>query len=137
VEVGWDQEIWREWTFSVAGGRWGNYRGKGFHAGDWFGRVGVNNANLRLSASLLRGESDTVLLDAGYELHPAPALAILATIAYDTGERTINPGVELTYELTSSLALTTRVVAPQGTERRRIHASFGITWSLLGRDPSM
>jgi len=129
VEMGWEGEIAAVLTANVATGRWANYQGGGMNAGDWFGRIGLRHADFSLSASILQGDSNTILLNAEYELHPAAAVTITPSVAYVTADRAFNPGAELTYRLGPALALAVGVVAPQRAGGREVYGSVGLIWS--------
>ncbi len=128
-EAGWEGDVAPGWTLNVAAGRWANYGGEGFGAGDWFGRAGVSRGDLRVSTSYLVGASDTLLLNAEYELRPTEALTVTPKIAYVAADDAWNLGLEVGYELTPGISLNLRAVAPQRPEGREVYGSAGLVWS--------
>ena len=129
AEIGWEADIGHGFEANFAAGRWANYQGMGLHEGDWFGRVGVSRGDLDVSASLLRGVDDTVLLNAEYSLKPTTSLRVTPKIAYLTAGSTLNLGVEVSYEIAPHFFLQARMVAPTVPENDHLYGSIGAGFS--------
>lgn len=128
-EAGWSGSVGSGLDLNVAAGRWANYQGAGLDDGDWFGRIGVSRDGLAASVSLLRGASDTILLNAGYEMRVGSRATLTPSVAYVTADNTLNLGAELRYELSTTVAVSGRAAAPETEEGREVYGSFGIIFS--------
>lgn len=130
LELGGEWDIADSLTFNLAGGRYANYEGRGFDAGDWYGKVSVSYAQLTVSASVLNGEDDTVLFNGSYELQVGERLSITPSVAYLTAYHEFNPAIAVSYRLLDGLSLSAKAVAPKdgATGKRKAYGAVRLSY---------
>jgi len=131
LEVGGEWALSAETNLNVAAGRWMNYAGQGLEAGDWFGRIGLSQGGLQVSASLLAGDSDTVALNAAYEWALSDRITLAPTVGYLTADETLNFGLVGTVWVTDHWGLAVTAVAPDSDTGERetfVSASLLFHW---------
>lgn len=134
-EAGYQHEIGGSTTITFAAGRYSNYGGRGFGAGDWYGKVEIEHGRLTASASVLSGETDSVLLHVAYELPVGDHLTVTPSVAFFTSDQRINPGLDATYRLSERVSVSFRCILPQDevTGNRHFYAALALTVSFSGR----
>lgn len=129
VELGAEWETGADTSLNVAGGRWMNYAGAGAEAGDWFGRLGFRHRGFYASAALLAGDSDTVVLNAAYDLRLSERVTLTPAFAYVTATDAVNAGMLGELQVTERLLLSLVAVAPETEEGgREIYLGGSIVW---------
>ncbi len=129
MEGGWAGNLVAGYQVNAALGRWANYAGEGLGAGDWFARVGLTRGAFEASATMLRGDTGGLLLNARHEFRLAQRVRVTPSGAYASSGRALTPGVELFHGLGGHWALAVRAVAPERGQRRTVHGSLGIVWT--------
>lgn len=132
LEVGGEWEVAESTILNIAGGRWANYYGEGFSAGDWFVAARVTHGNFTIAATALSGDTDMVILHAQHELPVAERLTIVPSVAYYTADGTFNPGLSASYSLRDDVAVNLGVVYPETDEGRKLYAAVSITFTFGG-----
>lgn len=126
AEIGWEGEIGSGVNINVAAGRWANYQGAGLDTGDWFVRLGGSYENLSIEASVLSGESDTVILRGQYEAAVTERLTIRPSVAYLTAYGELNPGIEADYNLGHGFSARLTAVYAETDDGRDLSAAAGL-----------
>lgn len=129
VEVGKEVQISSKATLTLAAGRYADYEGRGFHAGDWYGKAEVAYGNLTASASVLRGETDSVLLRASYDVSVTEKFSLRPSVAVFTSDGRINPGLDVSYRISDRFSIGGRFVLPKNSDGhgRRPYAAIALT----------
>ena len=130
-ELGGNWDIAERTEVNIAVGRYANYEGRGWHEGDWYGKVGLTHGQATVSASVLSGVTDSVLIRAEYELLRRDRLTVRPSVAYLTDENTFNPALEVNYRLRDKLSFGARAVMPtsKATSSRKLYVALTLTGS--------
>lgn len=130
-EVGGEWEVGKGSSINIAAGRYADYEGQGFHAGDWYAKVQLTHGPVTVSASALTGDSDTLLLYASYELPVTDRLTAKPSVAYFTRGGRVNAGLDLSYKISDRVSVGGRFVLPQDevTHERHFYAAAALTLS--------
>lgn len=117
-------------TVTLAAGRYADYEGQGFGAGDWYVKAGVTYKRVSASVSALKGENKTVLLNVSYELPITKRLTVTPSLVYLTAERKLNPALTASYDLTEHLSIGAKFVLPKNedTGSRNLYAAAMLTF---------
>lgn len=116
-------------TVTVAGGRYANYAGGGFSAGDWYAYADVAWRGLTISVSGLSGDTDSALLGLDYRLPLDGRLSIDVGVKYLTAYKALNPAITASCQLSERFAIQATAVAPDREDGRKVFASLGLVWS--------
>ncbi len=103
-------------TATLAAGRYSYYQGQGFGQGDWYVKAGLTYMRVSVSASVLQGASDTVLLNVSYELPVTDKFTISPSVAYFTAQAKVNPAFVASYSLTTKLSIGAKFVLPMDSD---------------------
>lgn len=129
IEFGGEWETGRETSLNIAGGRWMNYAGAGTDAGDWFGRMGLSHRALHASASLLIGDSDTIVLNAAYEFSLSERIIITPSLGYLTATDALNVGLVGEFHVSDRVHFSVVAVAPEtGDGGREAYVAGAMIW---------
>jgi hypothetical protein len=128
-EIGGSWDIAPDTTFDLAAGRYADYEGQGFAAGDWYAKAAVTYGHLSVSGSVLQGVSDTVLLRTSYELPVTSRLTLTPSVVYLTATGDFNPALQAKYRLTDTLSIGAGFVFPKNdiTGKRKLYGAVGLT----------
>lgn len=129
IEVGGEWELVEGITFNLAAGRWSNYQGQGFDAGDWFGRSELSYRGVTVSVTGFSGDTDTVVLRTEYKLPISEKLTVTPSIAFITNGSSANPSVSASYQLTERFSLNGKLVAPKSGSEREVYGSLGLVFA--------
>jgi hypothetical protein len=117
VMVGRKSHLTDQVTLDIGVGRFANYGGGGFNAGDWVVRAGLEIGNLTVSGSALIGDTNTVIARIDYELQPTSRITVRPSVAFYTRDHRINPGLEVEYAISEHVAARLVCVAPESEDR--------------------
>lgn len=125
IEIGKEWLIRDDLTAHVAVGRWMNYLGEGSGVGDNFVRLGFDYKNLNMNVTVLKGESDTVLVHGSYNFQIGDSFDLATSLSLDTDTGIINPGIAAEFELEQNWIFSIKAVFPEdedGGERYFSHS---------------
>ena len=124
-ELGVQKEVAKDTTLTVATGRYANYWGQGFDAGDTYVRASVQHGPATASVSVLKGMSNTALLNFSYDITVAEKVTLTPSIAYISREERTNFGLTARYWATDHLSVGVKVVLPEDyrTGSRKVYAA--------------
>ncbi len=130
-EVGGKWSLSKKATVTLATGRYANYQGKGFDVGDWYAKAGLTYGRANVSASVLRGVTNTVLINSSYRLPITKRLTVTPSIAYFTAQKKLNPGVAVDYRISKRVSIGGKFVLPQDdiTRRRTPYGAATLTYA--------
>ena len=126
-EVGGTWDLSDHIKAGIAAGRYANYQGRGFDQGDWYVKATASYERLSVSASVLRGVSDTALLGVSYNVPVTDKLSVKPSVVFYTADGRLNPAVDATYRLNDRLSVNAVVVIPQNsTGGRTAYGAIGL-----------
>lgn len=126
-------EAGKAWTLSesssvtVAAGRYANYFGQGFNAGDWYLRGELAVGAVTVEAGGYWGDSDTAVLGISYEIPVGDRVTVKPTVKWITAYDLVNPGVEATVRINDRLSLKAIAVLPDGGYAKSVYATVGLS----------
>lgn len=128
-EIGGTQEVDDSSSVTFAAGRYANYAGEGFDAGDWYLRGAVTRDAATFSVDAYSGETDSVALGVSFELPVAERLTAVPGVKYFTAYGAVNPALTVWYDVSETAWFELTVVAPDRDGRRPVFASIGFAMS--------
>jgi hypothetical protein len=131
-EVGGKWELSQKATLNLSTGRYADYQGQGFGAGDWYAKAGMTYGRASVSVSVLHGVTNTLLINSSYELPVTNRLTVTPSIAYFTAQNKLNPGFSVNYQFTEKLSVGGKFVFPKNddTGERRFFAAATLSIKL-------
>lgn len=86
-------------------GRFANYQGGGFNAGDTYAKAAVIHGPVTASLNVLRGVSDTVLFRLSYSLPAGRKLALQPSLVYSTADNRLSVALSADYQVTDRFSV--------------------------------